>query len=133
MHYNEEGHLVVRKNTVELIESEEAEYYFGMEYYRQYWEEYNITEEDVTEWELFTSKFKVVSHSSLVNEDFAYGMNYMFVIRRKGDGRLFGIQYFYGGGKYGESMFREEVNDDDATYSFKPVESFAIEGFRYEK
>lgn len=132
MKYNDDGHLVIRKNTIEMIYNGEADYYFGDEDYRQYWDEYDITEEDVTEWREFLKEFDILGQEFLVNEDFYYGQTYMFVIQRKSDEKKFGIQYFHGGGKYGESMFNEEINDDYETYSFKTVEPFAIQGYRYE-
>lgn len=133
MYYSDKGHVVVRKNTVELIQTEEAEDYFGKEDYRQYWDDYDITEEDVTEWHVFLKEFEIVGSGFLVNQDFYYGQNYMFVARRKSDGKDFGIQYFHGGGKYGESMFQDALNDDYETYSFKPVETFTILGYRYKE
>lgn len=132
MHYNEKWDLVLRKNVAERI-YEEDEYYFTNEDFRQYWEEYGITEEDLKEWKEFTSKFEVISRSSLANEDLYYGQNYMFVIRRNEDDKEFGLQYFHGGGKHGEPMFTNEIDDNYETYSFAPVEPFSIPGYRYKE
>lgn len=132
MQYNDNGYLVIRKNVAEQVYFEEADYYFGDEDYKQYWEEHGITEDDVSEWRELLNQFDILGREFLVNEDFYYGQTYMFVIQRKSDGAKFGIRYFYGGGKHGESMFQEEINDDYETYSFKPVEPFVIQGYRYE-
>jgi hypothetical protein len=62
-------------------------------------------------------------------EDFPYGITYCQVITRKSDGRQFGYEYYYGGGKYGEPY--PEPNGDDYgfdynTYVWLPVEASGL-------
>lgn len=123
--------LKIRENTLYLCYTTEAEFYFEHEGGEEYWEDYDITAEDAQEWRDFKAEFDVVTPDALESEDFYRGTNHMFVIKRKADGALFGMSYFYEGGKYGESHFIEE--SDGEFYELLPVRSYCIVGYEYGK
>lgn len=123
--------LKIREKTLHLIYTEEADFYFDRAGGEEYWEDYELTEEDAQEWRDFNNEFVVLRTDALASEDFYQGMDYMFVVKRKRDNNLFGMTYYHGGGKYGESHFTEESDGEE--YSLDPVRLHYIETYEFEK
>ena len=123
--------LKIRANTLELCYAEEAAYYFEHEGAEEYWDDYEITAEDAQEWRDFKAEFDVVTSDALLNDDFYRGTNHMFVIKRKSDGELFGMTYYYNNNKYKISYFTEK--SDGEFYELLPVRQFYIEAYEYGK
>ena len=68
------------------------------------------------------------------DEDFYQGHTYTTVYRRKSDGKLFGISYWQGGGKYGEPYYEsEEIEEDVYGYVLREVEPFYRLGYVVKK
>lgn len=121
--------LKIREKALYLTYTEEAEFYFEHEGSKKYWEDYEITEEDAQEWRDFKEEFDVIRTDALASEDFYRGTNHMFVAKRKSDDALYGMSYYYEGGKYGESYFIEET--DGEHYTLLPVRPFYIEAYEF--
>ena len=77
--------------------------------------------------------------------DLYQGSTLMRVIRRKVDGKLFGFEFWEGGGKHGESMvepngddhgfpskydFQDGVDEDEVWYVFLPIEYAPLPAYK---
>lgn len=62
----------------------------------------------------FDELFEYLDDGHHTDGDTYQGTTFMVVIRRKGDNKLFGCDYWEGGGKYGERMVGEGHTSDDA-------------------
>jgi len=78
--------------------------------------------------------------------DLYQGTTLMRVIRRKADGKLFGFDFWQGGGKYGEANiepngddhgfpskydFQDGVDEDEVWYVFRPVELAPLPAYKF--
>lgn len=96
--------------------------------------------------EAFDAAFESLGDGHHTDGDTYQGTTFMAVVKRKADGKLFGFDYWEGGGKYGERYVDEgstsdhdlNVYDDDFETVeqwrvFLPVEEHAIPAFRFIK
>lgn len=102
-------------------------------------------------YDAFKADFEIVSGDYMADpkESFYQGVEFMALIRRKADGRLFGYQYWKPVAKYSETDDVEPNGDDhgyEATftddyedyvtgpfYVWRPVETFTITGYQFAK
>ena len=98
----------------------------------------------------FEAAYEIVKNGSdswfHTDGDLYQGSTLMRVIRRKADGRLFGFEYWEGGGKYGEANiehngddhgfpskydFQDGVDEDEVWYVFRPIVSAPLPAFKF--
>lgn len=89
----------------------------------------DLTYADMAEFAAFKAEF-TGPERFLENEDFGnYGANRFQVIQRRATGECFGLAYYEGLGKHGETIV-EEDDDSEGEYTFVPVEAYPITAFR---
>lgn len=105
----------------------------------------NVSEQEQEEFKAsFNEQFEFPGKQFMANpqEDYYQGIEFMTVIRRKSDGRLFGFQYWEDISKHGESYIEPngdkhgfeydlESEDEEDWYVFTPVEPFTITGYKH--
>lgn len=123
-----DGNLHIGANALLMIYNEEDSYILE---HPEYWEDEGYTQEDMDELAAVLDAFEVADEAALENEHFYYGMNYIFVLRRRQDGAYFGVSYFHMGGKYGESQFDESFDWEAGMYVLRPVEPHSIPTFKF--
>lgn len=101
----------------------------------------------------FNGLFEIVKGDHVANEDYYQGMSMVALIRRRSDGRLFGYEYWQGGGEYGESLVETNGEDhglgvdyadcwseeeyeaagQDEAYVWLPAEPYPVQYWRVKK
>lgn len=94
----------------------------------------------------FKEAYELLEDPYHTDGDTYQGSTFMRVIRRKADGKMFGFQYWEGGGKYGEAMiepngddhgfpskydWEDGVDKDELWYVFLPVVEVPIPAYQY--
>jgi hypothetical protein len=107
---------------------------------------YDVTWSETDHLEEFNALFEIVPGDHQAGTDYYQGLDFMALIRRKSDGRLFGYPYWKPLAKHadepdvepngGDHGFEPEFNADYTEYTFGPhwvflpVEPFTITGYR---
>jgi hypothetical protein len=101
----------------------------------------------------FEAGYEIVKNGSdswfHTDGDLYQGSTLMRVIRRKADGKLFGFEYWEGGGKHGETYiesngdekngfpnkydWEDGVDEDEIWYVFQPVEYAPLPAYKISK